>query len=291
MHVSTAPLRITLGGGGSDLHDDGLCVTATIDKYVSVALTPNFQPDYSVRYSSYERVPTCDAVQHPIIRAALQHYNVPPGIEITSFADVPAGTGLGSSGAFAVALCHALAVHMGTSRRNLAKTACAVDPVGWQDQYSAVYGGLNAYQYDKIPTPVLVDHGVWERLNRGLFLFYTGTCRDSADVLPHASTDPAACRAIALAAIETLTAADLPAFARTLTAQWDLKYAAHPSPTHARADFTIKDTIDRGDALGGKLVGAGDGGFILFYSETPERLRRHITLREVPFSLEPHGVR
>lgn len=291
MQVSTAPLRITLGGGGSDLSPDGLCVTATINQYVSVAVTPNFQEDYSIRYSRMERVSMAGEVQHPIIRAALLHYNVPPGVEITSFADIPAGTGLGSSGAFAVALCHALATHMNRPRRNLAKTACLVDPVGWQDQYSATYGGLNAYVEDSLPRPVLVDRGTWEKLDKGLLLFYTGVSRDSADVLPVAKTDPIATRNIGLRAIRTLTSGNLALFADTLTAQWDLKLAAHPSPVHERADFAIRDSIDRGFALGGKLVGAGDGGFILFYTETPDKLRASLTLREVPFSLEPHGVR
>ncbi len=291
MIVSTAPLRITLGGGGSDLHEDGLCVTATINHYVSVAVTPIFTDDYSIRYSHQERVGTIGQVKHPIIRAALDHYSVQPGVEITSFADIPAGTGLGSSGAFAVAICHALARHTRRRVRNLARTACKVDPIGWQDQYSATYGGLNAYQFGELPKPVHIDSETIAALNDQLVLFYTGTTRASADVLPVAVTDPDECRAIALTSIRALELGDMRAFAETLTAQWELKYEAHPSEVHRKADFTIRDTIERGAALGGKLVGAGDGGFILFYTTRPESLRRHVTLREVTFALEPYGVR
>lgn len=291
MNVSTAPLRITLGGGGSDLHDNGLCVTATINQFVSVAVTPIFDPIYSLRYSESERVDTIDEVSHPIIHRALLHYDTPPGIEITSFADIPAGTGLGSSGAFAVALCHALARFSGHPIRNLARLACQIDPVGWQDQYSATYGGLTMYAENSLPTPILASPKTLAALDTGLCLFYTGTRRASADVLPYTATDPTATRAIALMASRALELGDMPAFAETLTAQWDAKYAAHQSRVHQAANFAIHDAIDRGIALGGKLVGAGDGGFILFYSQCPGKLRKSVMYREVPFTLEPHGVR
>lgn len=293
MIVSHAPLRLTLGGGGSDLHPNGLCVTATISPSITVIVSQAFTHDnYLIRYSTIERAPRVSDIQHPIIRRAVDALGVPPGVEITSVADVPGGTGLGSSGAFAVAVLHAFAAHLGKplTSLELAELACEVDPVGWQDQMSAVYGGLRAYTRTN-NRPIAISLSTRRALDTNLLLFYTGQTRASSDVLPLARTDPRATAPIARRAVIALERGHMPAFAQTLTDQWDLKYEAHPSPLHAIADFSIKDAISRDLALGGKLIGAGDGGFILFYTENPAALRRAITYKELPFSLVDHGVR
>lgn len=278
MIVSRAPLRLTLGGGGSDLAPGGMCVTATINKYVAVLVSEGFDGGYLLHYKDYEHVERPEDIAHPLIRRAIQALDVPPNVQITSIADIPAGTGLGSSGSFTVALLHALSryVEQPLNQRSLARLACEVDETGWQDQFSAVYGGLRVYT-ETDNRPLVVSESFLRGLEADLRLFYTGIRRDSADVLPNASTDTARLAHIAMNAVEALTTDNAALFADTLNAQWEAKLAAHPSDTHQWVDSLIRES----GAWGGKLVGAGDGGFILLYrpQTTPD-------LREVSFEFE-----
>lgn len=282
MIISRAPLRLTFGGGGSDLQPGGMCVTATIDKYVAVMVSEGFDGGYLLHYKDYEHVERADQVRHPLIRRAIQALDCPPNIQISSIADIPAGTGLGSSGSFTVALLHALSRHVGQplNQRSLAKLACEVDPTGWQDQFSAVYGGIRVYEETQ-NRPLKLSEATLDALDGNLRLFYTGIRRDSADVLPHAATDTRKLRDIAQDAVTCLENGDMNGFAWTLTEQWTEKLAAHPSDTH----LWVEEIIGDSGALGGKLVGAGDGGFVLLYKPT-----NPVPLREVPFSLVMHEV-
>lgn len=282
MIISRAPLRITLGGGGSDLAPGGMCVTATIDKYVAVMVSEGFDGGYLLHYKEYEHVETAESIRHPLIRRAIQALDVPPNVQISSIADIPAGTGLGSSGAFTVALIHALSRHVGLdlNQRSLAKLACEVDQTGWQDQRTAVYGGIRVYT-DTEQRALRVSEATLDALDGNLRLFYTGIRRESADVLPHAATDTRKLIDIAQEAVRCLEDGDMNGFAWTLTEQWTEKLAAHPSETHLWAE----QIIGQSGALGGKLVGAGDGGFIMLYKP-----KTAVPLREVPFSLVMHEV-
>lgn len=282
MIISRAPLRLTFGGGGSDLAPDGVCVTATIDKYVAVMVSEGFDGGYLLHYKDYEHAETVDEVRHPLIRQALGALDVPPNVQISSMADIPAGTGLGSSGSFTVALLHALSRYVGLdlNQRSLARLACQVDGTGWQDQFSAVYGGVRVYT-EAENRPLKLSEATLDALDGNLRLFYTGIKRDSADVLPHAASDQEKLVSIAHEAVRCLESGDMNGFAWTLTEQWTEKLAAHPSETH----LWVEQIIGQSGALGGKLVGAGDGGFILLYKP-----KNAVPLREVPFSLAMHEV-
>lgn len=282
MIISRAPLRLTFGGGGSDLQPGGMCVTATIDKYVAVMVSEGFDGGYLLHYKDYEHADTIGEVRHPIIRRALEALDVPPNVQISSMADIPAGTGLGSSGSFTVALLHALSRHVDQplNARSLARLACEVDGTGWQDQHSAVYGGIRCYTENE-NRRLNVSETTLDALEGNLKLYFTGIKRDSADVLPHAASDQQKLVGIAQEAVRCLESGDMNGFAWTLTEQWTEKLAAHPSETHLWVEQIIGDS----GALGGKLVGAGDGGFIVLYKP-----RNTVPLREVPFSLVMHEV-
>ena len=257
-------------------------MTATIDKYVAVMVSDGFEGGYLLHYKDYEHALTADQIRHPLIRRAVQALDVAPNVQIASMADIPAGTGLGSSGAFTVALLHALSrhVHQPLNQRSLAKLAIEVDQTGWQDQFSAVFGGIRVYTQTENKS-LRLSEATLDALDTNLRLFYTGIKRDSADVLPHAASDSHKLRDIAHHAIDALESGDMNAFAWTLTEQWTEKLAAHPSETH----LWVEEIIGQSGALGGKLVGAGDGGFVLLYAPKNE-----VPLREVPFSLVMHEV-
>ena len=284
MRLATAPLRLTLGGGGSDLTPDGHLITATIDKYVTVIAADGFDGGYLCHYSEHEHASTPAEIKHPLIRRAVELLEVKPNIQITSIADVPAGTGLGSSGSFTVALVKALTEWDDPER--IADTACAIDTTGWQDQYSAAFGGLRSYTTD---TRMRLPHR--RELDTHLAMFYTGHRRSAADTLPYTATNPDDVKLIANDAEEALITGDMGLFAATLNNQWRLKLAAHPSAVHLWCDSLIQGAIREGLAVAGKLMGAGDGGFLLFYTEDRDRLVESIPLRHVPFTLVGHGVR
>lgn len=277
MIVSRTPLRITLGGGGTDLvHGSGYCVTATIDKYVTVAINDPHTDDYIIRYSETERVKDCLDIQHPIIRRVLSTTAIPPGIEITTMGDLPGGTGLGSSGAFTVGLLRALHPHV--SRPHLTRLACTLD-TGQQDQWSAVYGGIHAYDF-----AASTLRPIHTTLTDSLQLFYTGTARSSAPV----PVDPTQARVQADAAIAALEGNDPELLGACLFDQWSAKVRVQPSPFHTSMTRVILSAMELG-AYGGKLVGAGNGGFLLFAGKVDPIPMRRMGLVEIPFSVTYEG--
>lgn len=321
MIITRTPLRISLGGGGTDLpsyyrqRNGGFLVAAAIDKHIYVAAHDNFEPDIMLKYSSIERVPSPDAVAHPLLREALRINGISEHIEITSMADIPAGTGLGSSGTFTVGVLRALAAyrHQYVSNVDVAELACHIEierlgePVGKQDQYIAAVGGLTAFEFhpDDTVDVVTVPMSMWARrqLEENLLLFYTGVRRSASAEL--AALDGGTklrdadlmrnldeVKALGRQTFATLAAGDLGSFAKQLTEQWKVKYERSPSEIHARVDEWIERGLANG-ASGGKLVGAGGGGFLLFYAEAKADLRLamdELGFKEVPISFDYQGT-
>lgn len=321
MIITRTPLRISLGGGGTDLpsyyraHDGGFLVAAAITKYVYIAINANFEPHLLLKYSQIERVEHAEQVEHPLLREALLHMGVTSGIEISSMADIPAGTGLGSSGSFTVGLLQALAVH---SRRflsnpDLADLACRIEidrlnePVGKQDQYIAAVGGVTAFEFhpdDSVETiSVGLQDEIRSSLEENLLLFYTGLRRSASEELAaldrgakvgggDLSRNLDAVKAVGRQTFVALERGDVDTFSSLLTEQWRLKFERSPSAVHEQVDRWITAGLAAG-AGGGKLIGAGGGGFLLFYAEDKRGLRQVMAerdLTEVRFGVDYQGA-
>ena len=319
MIITRTPLRITLGGGGTDLpgyyrhNDGGFLIAAAITKYVFIAVNHNFDGDLLLKYSSVERVPDPEEVQHPLLREILMMSGAATDVEISSMADIPAGTGLGSSGAFTVGVLKALAAHNHEliSNIELAESACHIEidrlgePVGKQDQYIAAVGGITAFEFrpdDSVAiTGLELDPSTRHALHDNLLLFYTGIRRAASDVLSverntasgtaglDANLDTV--KALGRETAETLKRGDLDHFGSLLTEQWQMKLERSPTPVHKQVDEWIQAGIAAGGA-GGKLVGAGDGGFLLFYAENRAGLREAMAARnltEIRFGIDYLG--
>lgn len=320
MIISRTPLRISLGGGGTDLPSyyrqagGGFLVAAGITKHVFIAVNRNFDDDLLLKYSEIERVPGPEHVRHPLLREALLVSDIHGGIEISSMADIPGGTGLGSSGAFTVGVLKALRAHrrQTSSNEEIAELACHIEidrlgaPVGKQDQYATAVGGITAFEFHPDDTvevvPVAIPDNAFLRFEEHLLLFYTGVRRSAAEELEAQDTGSKAndgdmiknldrVKEIGRESFEALRAGDLAHFADLMTKQWELKFERSPSPVHEQVDRWIRQGMEAG-AGGGKLIGAGGGGFLLFYTEQPLELRlamAELGLEEVRFDLDHEG--
>lgn len=320
MIISRTPLRISLGGGGTDIpsyyeqNDGGFLVAAAITKYIYVTVHQNFVDRFWLKYSKFEDAGAISDIQHPLIREALKFAKISEFYEISSQADIPAGTGLGSSGTFAVGLLKSLyaSKHEFASNLQLAQTACHLEidvlgePVGKQDQYIAALGGLTAFEFlpDGQVNPFSLRMATPHRndLEEGLMLFYTGIKRSASQELSALDKGASArdsgiqqnlneVKAIGYKSASTLEEGDLVKFGRLLTEQWKLKLNRSDSMVHREIDSWIQEGILAG-AVGGKLVGAGGGGFLLFLTEQKSNLRKamaRLGLREVPFSFDYKG--
>jgi D-glycero-alpha-D-manno-heptose-7-phosphate kinase len=319
MIITRTPLRISLGGGGTDLPPyyqecgGGFLVAAAIDRHVYIALNRNFDGDLLLKYSSTERAVTPSAVEHPLLREALLLTGVNEGVEISAMADVPAGTGLGSSGSFTVGLLRALLTHRRRPvvNRELAEAACRIEidrigaPVGKQDPYIAAVGGITAFEFRPDGSVgverVKLGEEIRQALEENLLLFFTGVRRSASDELAaqgagielDASTRSSLgiVRALGFQSLEALESGDLRSFAALMTEQWREKHARSRTTLHAQVDTWIREGIESG-AHGGKLVGAGGGGFLLFYAERKDDLRavmRGHGLEELRFNFDDEG--
>lgn len=315
-----APLRISLGGGGTDLPSyyrerGGFLVAAAIDKYIYMLTHTVFQQRYRLKYSEFEEVDDPADIRHPILREALRlHWQGTP-LEIASVADIPAGTGLGSSGAYTVCLLKALALagRMSTTPAGLAEAAANIEidvlgePSGKQDQYAAAHGGICAYTFHEDDTvtvePLRLSGRTIERLSDGFLLFYTGESRSSSTLL---SDQDKRTRQLDAGMIENLDrtkeigvesrrlleAGDLVAYGELMHEHWLNKKRRSSGMSTGRADELYEIAL-RSGAVGGKLVGAGGGGFLLLYTEEPGRLRvamDEIGAPEVRFGIDFHGA-
>jgi D-glycero-alpha-D-manno-heptose-7-phosphate kinase len=321
MIITRTPLRISLGGGATDLptyyreHGGGFLVAAAISRHIYVAVNDNFDHDLLLKYSSIERVSEVASIEHPILREALTIMDIERGIEISSMADIPAGTGLGSSGAFTVGALKGLHAYrrLTITNEDLAEMACHIEierlgePVGKQDQYAAAIGGVTAFTFhpdDRVTfEPVPMTKAVLDRFEENLLLFYTGVRRSASEeiteqmselgTLPRAAENLDAVRQIGYDSRDAMAAGDLNGFAGLMNRQWELKFQRSPSEMHQQVNGWIQRGRDAG-AAGGKLVGAGGGGFLLFYADSKSDLRAEmaeIGLEEVRFAFDFEGSR
>jgi D-glycero-alpha-D-manno-heptose-7-phosphate kinase len=319
MIISRTPLRITLGGGGTDLPSyfekfGGFVLTAAINRYVYVAINRTFTDDYFLKYSALERVRRIEDIEHPIIREAFRLHPFGPSIELVSVADIPAGTGLGSSGTFTVGLLKSIYAHIrqNVTADQLASEACHIEmdlldrPVGKQDQYASAYGGLECLRIEQdgrvTVTSIPITTETLHDLQEHLCLFFTGYSRNADEILEHQrrqSTGGDAdmieslhdVKSIGFASLEALQLGDLPSFAGLMNEHWEQKKRRSATMSNSAIDNLYTMGMENG-ALGGKLVGAGSGGFLLFYAKDVDQLRRAFAsegLTEVRFQFDHDG--
>jgi D-glycero-alpha-D-manno-heptose-7-phosphate kinase len=300
MLITRTPLRVSLGGGGTDLpsyykHSGGFVISAAISKYVYIGINRTFTNDYFIKYSELERVKDAAEIRHPIIREALRLHNVGPSLEIVSLADIPSGTGLGSSGTFTVGLLRALYAfrrdHVVTSA--LAEEACHIEidvlgrAVGKQDQYIAAFGGLTCFEFcpdgEVHVSPLRITNETLHDLEEHLLLFFTGYSRDADVMLTDQRARTEAGDQAMLHNLESiarigervrdaLEAGDTRAFAELMDEHWKQKRVRTPGMSSSRINEVYEVGLGHG-AVGGKLVGAGAGGFLMFYASDPRALR------------------
>jgi D-glycero-alpha-D-manno-heptose-7-phosphate kinase len=322
MIIVRSPLRITLGGGGTDLasyyrEHGGFLMAAAIDKFVYVTVIRPFVPGIYLKYSKIEQVETIDEVQHPIVRESLRQFDFrPPQIEITTLADIPAGTGLGSSSSFTTALLRALHAHAKSivHPRELAEQACNIEierlkePIGKQDQYIAAFGGITCFTFHRDGTveaaPLQIDEETRHALEDNLLLFFTGFSRSASQILLDQDrrtqrSDSAMIdnlhyvKSLGLRSKAALEAGDLLEFGRLMHEHWENKRKRSGGMSNAQIDAWY-DLATANGAVGGKLIGAGGGGFLMFYSEDKARLRRAMReagLTEVRFHFDFEGTK
>ena len=318
MIITRTPFRVSFAGGGSDLaafyeHEPGMVLSAAINKYMYLTVKPRFGNTFRVSYSRTELRDQVDYIEHPIVRECLTQLDVHRGLEIVSIADLPAKSGMGSSSSFTVGLLNALHALKGhfTTADQLAREACAIEidqlkePIGKQDQYIAAYGGLQFIQFfpdgSVFVDPVICSSDTKRELSRRLVLFFTGETRDASSVLEKQRSNTngrlgALRRLCGLARQmrEVLTAGkDLNVFGHLLHEAWETKKSLECSISNPRIDCAYQRAREAG-ALGGKLLGAGSGGFLLFYCEPHrhEQLKRVLEgLEEVPFCFDPQGTK
>ena len=322
MIIVRSPLRITLGGGGTDLpsyyeHHEGFLIAATIDKYVYVTVMRPFTQGIYLKYSQLEHVTAISEVEHPIIRECLKVLDFrTPQIEITTLADIPAGTGLGSSGSFTTALLKALYSHRKRPIRqeDLAELACSIEidrlkePIGKQDQYAAAFGGITCFTFHKsgkVSTqPLQISMQTMFELEDNLLLFFTGFSRSASKILEdqHVRTKNSEAEMLAnlhyvkdlgLRSKHALESGDTLQFGLLMHEHWEHKKSRSGGMSNPQIDAWYTLALSQG-AVGGKLVGAGGGGFLMFLAQDRNRLRQSMTaagLEEVRFRFDFEGTK
>jgi len=322
MIIARSPLRISLGGGGTDLPSyyekfGGFLIAGAIDKYVYITLHETFVPDLIVKYSKPERVSEASQLEHPIFREAFALLGMKGNsLELTSMADIPSGTGLGSSGSFTTALLKALHAYQKNlvHPRELAAQACEVEldrlkePIGKQDQYIAAFGGLTCFEFEKDGKvkawPLKVSEETRDNLEDNLLLFFTGYSRSASAILKEQDTKSKAAdsdmidnlhfvKDLGLQSQHALETGDLHEFARLMDVHWQRKKQRSGGMSNPKINEWYDLALASG-ALGGKLIGAGGGGFLMFYAEDKARLRhamRSAGLKEVRFRFDFEGTK
>jgi D-glycero-alpha-D-manno-heptose-7-phosphate kinase len=320
--IVRSPLRISLGGGGTDLASyyrdhEGFLIAAAIDKYVYVSVIKPFRAGIYLKYSEIEHVDAVDQVKHRIIREALKLFPIEAEqIEITTLADIPAGTGLGSSGSFTTALLRALYAQSRNiiHPRELAEQACHVEidllkePIGKQDQYIAAFGGITGFTFRRDGTveaqPLALQEDTRNALADNLLIFFTGYARSASDLLRDQDTRTKQndssmidnlhyVKDIGFRSKTALERGDLVAFGKLLHEHWEHKRKRSSGMSNSQIDHWYNLGMDAG-AHGGKLIGAGGGGFLMFYAEEKMELRhvmREAGLTEVRFHMDFEGTK
>ncbi len=322
MIITRSPLRISLGGGGTDLpsyynEHGGFLVAAAIDKYVYINIHKRFADGYLLKYSHMEEAASIDEIKHPIVRECLRFVgDMPLNLEITSMADIPAGTWLGSSGSFTTALLQALhacrksLVHP----QELAEEACHIEldilkePIGKQDQYISAYGGITCFEFrhdEPVKAyPLRLSEETLFNLEDNLLLFFTGYARSASAILKEQDDRSKKqdrtmleelnfVKELGYRSRDALQAGDLMEFGRLMDTHWQRKRARSAGMSNGDIDRWYGVAMQNG-AVGGKLIGAGGGGFLMFYANDKARLRhamRELGLREVRFRFDFEGTK
>ncbi len=322
MIITRSPLRISLGGGGTDLpsyykEHTGFLIAAAIDRYVYITLHETFVEDLIVKYSKLERVPHASELEHPIIREAMGMLGISgKSMELTSMADIPAGTGLGSSGSFTTGLLRALHAW----KRNLihpsdlAAQACEIEldrlrePIGKQDQYIAAYGGITCFEFEpggKVKAwPLQLSEETLFNLEDNLLLFFTGYSRSASAILREQDTKSKAAdttmtenlhftKDLGYRSKEALENGDLETFGKLMDTHWQRKKERSGGMSNQAINSWYDIAMENG-AIGGKVIGAGGGGFLMFYAKDKAKLRhamRSEGLKEVRFRFDFEGTK
>jgi D-glycero-alpha-D-manno-heptose-7-phosphate kinase len=322
MIIARSPLRVTLGGGGTDLPSyyekfGGFLIAAAIDKYVYITVHDTFVSDLIVKYSELERVPDAAQLKHPILREAFAVVGMDGhSLELTSMADIPAGTGLGSSGSFTTALLKALHAHKKNlvHPAELAAQACEIEigrlkePIGKQDQYIAAYGGITCFKFlenGRVEAwPLKLSRETRDELEDNLLLFFTGYSRSASAILKEqdqkSKSDDSSMienlhfvKDLGLQSQRALESGNLAEFARLMDVHWQRKKQRSGGMSNPKINEWYDLAMASG-ALGGKLIGAGGGGFLMFYAEDKTKLRQALTragLAEVRFRFDFEGTK
>lgn len=319
MIITKTPFRISFVGGGSDLESffskrKGAVLSTTIDKYMYISTHKFFEGDkIRCKYSQTETVDSVDELKHPILRTVLKDSNL-KGIEVSSIADIPGGTGMGSSSSFTVGLLHNLSAYQGklVSKEDLGSGACRVEidllgePIGKQDQYAAAYGGLNIIEFHPDGTvkvePVYISRETRKALNENLRLYYIGNQRSASKILAEQKKNTS--QSDKFAALEkmvdlvyelkeVLIQGELEKFGDLLHQNWLLKQSLAKGITNPRINELYSSALEAG-ARGGKLLGAGGGGFMLFYADEDKHQALDEKMKALdaeffPFEMETDG--
>ncbi len=318
MIISRTPLRASFAGGGSDFPDyyrinEGAVVATAINQYIYITVNKKFDDLIRVSYSKTELVESVDNVEHNIIREALRLAGIQKGIEVVYMGDIPlgsAGIGLGSSSSLAVGVLNALYAFKGqhVSAERLAQEACRIEieilkyPIGKQDQYAAAYGGFNYFQFNKDDSvfvdPIIYNTKTKQVLNKKLLLFYTGIARVSTEILKKQNDNTNANTGYINKMVQLskelcncLIKNDLSKFGEILHEGWMYKTKLAAGITNSKIN-EYYDKARKAGAVGGKILGAGGGGFLLLYCEEKEqnKVREALCgLKETPFLFEPQG--
>lgn len=316
MIITRTPFRMSFAGGGSDIasfyEKHGGCVLSTsLNKYMYISIHPSFEAmDTVLKYSQTETVKDIEQVNHRYFKEVLQLLRI-KGVEITSTADVPAGTGLGSSSSFTVGLLHALYSYKGkfVSKEKLARKACEIEierlknPIGKQDQYAAAYGGLNFYEFNKdgsvFVNPIIMRNGLYDQLEKNLMMFYTGQLHSASEILKEQSSNVTQgdkeqnqiemCE-LARELRTELQHNNIDAMGEILDEGWKLKRTLANGISNPIIDECYEKAL-RAGAIGGKLLGAGGGGFLLFYvpENRQSEVRSAVNLPQMPFKFDRQG--
>ncbi len=325
MIITRSPLRITLGGGGTDLpsyyeENEGFVISAAIDKYVYVSLIKPFTNEIILKYSKFENTDNVSNIKHPIIRESLKKLGIKSNVEIITLADIPAGTGLGSSGSFTTALLKTLYTSMrkSLSPKELAELACHIEinclgePIGKQDQYISAVGGLTSFTFHKKKetnknvsiNPLNINNETLLNLEDNLLLFFTGFSRSASSILKDQKQKSIIkdrdminnlnfIKDLSFKSKETLEAGNIERFGRLMHEHWEHKKKRSIGMSNSKINDWYEIGMKNG-AIGGKLVGAGGGGFLMFMADDKSKLRKTLSnegLQEVRFRFDFEGTK
>jgi D-glycero-alpha-D-manno-heptose-7-phosphate kinase len=317
MIITRTPFRVSFAGGGSDIRDFynqngyGAVVSTAIKKYMYIILHPYFHNKIRIKYSKTEDVSQIEDIEHPIVRECLRKVKIDKGIEIASIADIPAGTGLGSSSAFTVGLLNALYAYNGkiVSKEKIAAEACEVEiellkePIGKQDQYASALGNINYLRFNRDETveatPIFMTEYSKRELEKSLCLYYIGGSRRSYDIL-HEQINNISDEQILKKMKDMLTYAEelkdilqegrIQQVGDILHKGWLHKKDLASGITNERIDSLYEIALKNG-ATGGKVLGAGGGGFLLIFAKDHEKLKKALPCEALPFQIDTEGTK